>query len=221
MQTSPARFSASPLPRLCASLLAASLAFAAGLALLPSHAAACGNDVLPAESPELTALKVAKSHLAKGNYTNAATLLRSSFPDIDKAVPGDNSTLTGAIRVLAVAVARSGGLVPPRGSGARMSVEENLEWAITALRRINEHRKNEPWRQTDLAEAMAKLPKYKAEARSMLEALDARDVVATAEGYATLALLRGEGGDAKGRDVAVARCRKMTKKQSKCDVRTS
>lgn len=202
-------------------VLGAAVALACGLTMLPSGAGACGNEVLPAESPQLTTVKLAKNALSKGRYGTAATLLRGSFPDIEQAVPGVDPTLTGALRVMAVAVARSGGRVSPRSAGAKMTVEECLEWAVAALRRINEHRKNEPWRQTDLAEAMAKLPKYKAEARRMLEELDARDVVATAEGYATLALLRGEGGDAKGHDVAVARCRKMTQKPSMCAARRS
>lgn len=200
----------------CTRMLGAALVLACGLATLPGDATACGNDVFPAESPELATLKVAKNALATGRYELARKLIRGSFRDIEKAVPGANHTQTGALRVMAVAVARSGGRVSPRTADAKMTVEENLEWAVAALRRINEHRKNEPWRQSDLAEAMAKLPKHQVEARKVLEDLDARDVVATAEGYATLAMLRGEGGDATGREAAVARCKKMTQKPAIC-----
>jgi predicted Zn-dependent protease len=196
--------------------IAAAFACLLALATLPGDAGACINDLLPIERPALSAVKMAKKVLAEGNQRKAATLIRGAFSDIAKAQPGSDDTTTSALRVLAVAVARSDGYVSPHAAEQKTTQGENLEWAIGVLRKINEHRKNEPWRQTDLAEAMAKLSQYKAEARAVLERLDARDVLATAEGYATLAKLRNEADDVKGRDAAIARCTKMTLRPGIC-----
>jgi hypothetical protein len=200
-----------------AAAFGAALALAGALAAVPGDAGACINDLVPIEHQRVAVVKRAKALVAEGDYAKAAARIRGMFPDIDQAQPGNDDATAGALRVLAVAVARSSGQVSPRAAEQKTTPTENLEWAVEALRRVNEHRKNEPWRQADLAEAMAKLPKTKAEARTRLERLDARDVLPTAEGYATLATLRGEDGDSKGRAAAIARCRKMTLRPQICD----
>src|SRR6187549_91912 len=91
----------------CVRMLGAALALAGALAMLPGDAGACGNEVLPVESPQLSTVKLAKNALANGRFETAALFLRGSFPKIVEAVPGVNDTLTGALRVMAVAVARS------------------------------------------------------------------------------------------------------------------
>lgn len=70
--------------------------------------------------------------------------------------------------------------------------------------------------QTELAEALARLPEFRAEARSLLEKLAARDLIASAQGYAALAELRAGAGDVDGGKVALLRCQKMSKTPALC-----
>jgi hypothetical protein len=60
------------------------------------------------------------------------------------------------------------------------------------------------------------LPEFRAEARSRLEKLAERDLVASAQGYAALAELRAIAGDVDGGKVALLRCQKMSKTPALC-----
>jgi predicted Zn-dependent protease len=96
--------------------------------------------------------------------------------------------------------------------------EGNLLFAIDTLRKLNEKRANSPSFQTDLAEALSKVPRYKAEAYTILTQLAKKDLVASAEGYATLARLHEAMGEGAPRDAAVKRCEGMTKTPKACQM---
>jgi hypothetical protein len=66
---------------------------------------------------------------------------------------------------------------------------------------------------------MARLPEHRNEARTILEDLAKRDLIASPEGYAALATLRLQFGDADGQKLALKRCEAMAKTQDVCIVR--
>lgn len=70
--------------------------------------------------------------------------------------------------------------------------------------------------QTELAEALAKVDSHKAEAKQLLETLAQKDLIASPQGYATLAELRSAAGDSAGQKVALKRCESMAKTSNVC-----
>jgi len=69
---------------------------------------------------------------------------------------------------------------------------------------------------TDLAEAMARVPEQRAEARTILEELAKRDLIASPEGYAALASWRSQSGRQRRPEVAMKRCEAMAKSPDAC-----
>jgi hypothetical protein len=146
-----------------------------------------------------------------------------------KSKPG--SLVARAERVLAVALSRSQGALPVgaevpdyvlgswRGAGEGESAA-NLAWSVSVLKRQSETKADDVALKTDLAEAMARIPEQRAQARSILEDLAKRDLIASPEGYAALALLRSQSGDADGQKLALKRCEAMAKTQDACVLRS-
>jgi hypothetical protein len=188
------------------------LSLAAALTLTAAAATPCGNDVRPIQDPKVATVLLARDALAAGKFQLAAHLVRTVFPAVDTASPGDNPASIKGLRIIALAAVRSLGAVTPAGEGAASPAQraDSLAWAVRALRSIDAERKNDAWRRSDLGEALAKIEASRAEAREILEDLAAKDVLATAEGYAALAGLRAERGDGAGREDALARCKRMT-----------
>ena len=154
------------------------------------------------------------------------------FPEIKTATAGRDGLLDRAARTHALAAARSGGSlavdreVPTRLAGrwSGKTAEDrsaNLEWAVSALRHLNDHRKNDPGVQTDLGEALSKVESHGDEASKLLGGLAEKDLLASPEGYAALAKMREKAGDAAGSEAALKKCEGMTKTASSCHFATA
>jgi hypothetical protein len=173
----------------------------------------------------------AEKALQSGKHLAAAASVIRMMPHIKtlKAKPG---TLVGrAERVLAVALSRAEGALPvasevPRevlGAWAGAKDGEpasNMAWTIDVLRRQADKKSDDVSLKTDLAEALARVSEHRQEARTILEDLARRDLIASPQGYAALAMLRSQSGDADGQKLALKRCEAMAKTQDACVVRS-
>ncbi|HYP90834.1 MAG TPA: hypothetical protein VEQ59_21855 [Polyangiaceae bacterium] len=204
-----------------------------GINALPPDARACGGEWYPevAVDPRIHGVAQAEKSLQSGNRIAAAASVIRMMPHI-KSLKGTPGSLVGrAERVLAVALSRSSGALPlasevsaeVRGSwqgGKSGERAANLEWSIQVLKRQVDSKTDDVSLATDLAEAMARVPARRAEARVMLEDLAQRDLIASPEGYAALAALRSESGDTNGQKLALQRCEAMAKTRGACALRS-
>jgi hypothetical protein len=204
-----------------------------GLGAVSRDAQACGGEWYPevAVDPRIHGVAQAEKSLASGNRVAAAASVLRMMPHIKslKAKPG--SLVGRAERVLAVALSRSNGalkvsqevplevLASWAGSRAGES-DANLAWSVDVLKRQSDAKQDDVALKTDLAEAMSRVPTRRAEARAMLEELAKRDLIASPEGYAALAELRSQSGDADGQKLALKRCEAMAKSQDACALRS-
>jgi hypothetical protein len=165
----------------------------------------------------------------KGEVNAAAASVVRMMPHVATLKAKSSKLVERGQRILAVAVARGDGALPvdkevpdyARGTWIGKSEKDraqNLDWAVSTLRSVNQLKKDDPSAQTDLAEALSKVEKHHGEARDLLEKLAKKDLIATPEGYAALAKLRSKSGDAKGQKVAMQRCEAMAKSASVCRV---
>jgi len=204
-----------------------------GIGALPQDARACGGEWYPevAVDPRIHGVAQAEKSLQSGNRLAAAASVIRMMPHI-KSLKGKPGSLVGrAERVLAVALSRSNGALPVArevpsevlsswlGTKADESAA-NLQWSVQVLQRQVDSKTDDVGLKTDLAEAMARIPARRAEARVILEELAQRDLIASPEGYAALALLRSESGDSNGQKLALQRCEAMAKTQEACVVRS-
>jgi hypothetical protein len=193
-----------------------------------ADARACGGEeIMPAVDYRVMGVAQAEQALRDGREVAAAGSILRMFPEIRGLKHEKDPLLNRAFRVLAMAATRAGGAlrvekeVPReilgtwRGAGAGER-QANLEWSITTLRRLNEHRRNDPALQTDLGEALSKVDAHGAEALKVLGDLADKDLISSPEAYAALARLRAQTGDAAGRDAAAARCGTMTRDAAVC-----
>jgi hypothetical protein len=146
-----------------------------------------------------------------------------------KAKPG--SLVGRAERVLALALSRAHGALPVQSEvprevlGAFAGTKDgetaaNMQWSIDVLRRQSDKKADDVSLKTDLAEALARVESHRGEARTILEDLAKRDLIASPQGYAALAMLRSQSGDADGQKLALKRCEAMAKDQSTCALRS-
>lgn len=200
-----------------------------GLGAATRNAAACGGEWYPetAVDPRIHGVARAEKLLNGGDRLAAAASVIRMIPHIKslKAPPG---ALVGrAERVLAVALSRSQGKLPVEAEvpapvlaafRGRTPVEAlaNLEWSARVLARQAAAKTDDVSLKTDLAEALARLPERRAEARALLEDLSQRDLIASPEGYAALAALRSAVGDVDGKKAALQRCEAMARTQGVC-----
>lgn len=179
-----------------------------------SPAEACHNEEERVLDPRIENAAVAERAIEAGKLLAGAERELRDFPRLVEtdelragSRPGTDRLGARAQRIVALALVRSEGLLPLGGRFAgttAASRRRNLEWSAATLRSAVAS-KGTPAAETDLAEALAKLPETRAEARTLLERLDQRDLVTSPRAYAVLAQLRGEAGDGAGRDAAQGR----------------
>jgi hypothetical protein len=182
-------------------------------AVLPARAAdvsACGNAVNPVLIKRIRDVAAAADALGAGRPAVAAAIALAAYPTLHATegllgeAPGWDAMGVRAQRVVAVSVVRTEGLLESGVDFHATTLDErraNLQWAIGILRAVV-NVTGAPEAQTDLGEALSKLPETRDEARSVLERLDADDLVTSAQAYAALAELREAAGDLDGRDRA-------------------
>jgi hypothetical protein len=209
------------------------LGVCASVGLLAQDARACGGEWYPEVTIDhrIHGVAQAEKSLANGNRLAAAASVIRMMPHIKTLKSKPGSLVARAERVLAVALARSQGALPVgaevpdyvlgswRGVGEGESAA-NLAWSVSVLKRQSESKGDDVALKTDLAEAMARIAEQRAEARRILEDLAQRDLIASPEGYATLASLRSQSGDADGQKLALERCEAMAKSQDACVLRS-
>ncbi|MEI9936335.1 MAG: hypothetical protein WDO69_03840 [Pseudomonadota bacterium] len=199
--------------------------------LTSASSLACGGDWYPEVQidPRIRGVAEAEKTLAKGNYLAAAGSVVRMIPQIEmlEAKRGRDPLVARAKRVLAVAIAREGGKlaleqeVPAEVLGhwlgkSKVDQGKNLAWSVNTLRHQLSLKKDDPGLTTELAEALAKLDGGQDEARSVLESLAARDLVASPQGYKVLAELRLQKGDQAGEQLAMKRCESMASGSKVC-----
>jgi len=204
-----------------------------GAGLLAQDARACGGEWYPEVmvDPLIHGVAQAEKTLSGGNRLAAAASVIRMIPHIKSLKPKPGSLVARAERVLAVSLSRSRGVLPVgnevpaevlgawRGAGEGEAAA-NMAWSVAVLKRQSASKSDDVALKTDLAEAMARIPEQRAEARAILEELAKRDLIASPEGYAALASLRRESGDADGQSVALKRCEAMAKNQDACVLRS-
>lgn len=204
-----------------------------GVSVLAEDARACGGEWYPEVmiDPRIHGVAQAEKTLASGNRLAAAASVLRMIPHIKSLKSKPGSLVARAERVLAVALSRSQGALPVanevpadvlgswRGAAAAESAA-NMAWSVTVLKRQSDGKSDDVALKTDLAEAMARIPEHRAEARTILEELAKRDLIASPEGYAALASLRSQLGDTDGQKLALKRCEAMAKSQDACVLRS-
>jgi hypothetical protein len=204
-----------------------------GIGVLAQDARACGGEWYPEVmvDPRIHGVAQAEKLLSNGNRLAAAASVIRMMPHIKSLKSQPGSLVARAERVLAVSLSRSQGAlsvakeVPSEVLGSWQGVKQgeaaaNMEWSVVALKRQSESKSDDVSLKTDLAEAMTRMPEHRAEARVILEDLAKRDLIASPEGYAALASLRSQSGDADGQKLALKRCEAMAKSQDACIVRS-
>lgn len=190
-----------------------------GLSAAPGAAQACGNAVNEVVDTGAINIASAEKALSEGRYAAAVVGVSQAFPAIKQVAVGNRPLSDRGLRILALAAVRSDGALNVakviQGNTAEEKAD-NLQFAIDTLRKLNARRVNNPSFQTDLGEALSKVPRFKAEAFKILNELAQKDLVASPEGYATLAKLRENLGDKEGAVAAVKRCSGMTKTPKMC-----
>lgn len=202
--------------------LALSLAVTGAVVSLPNVADACGNSVRRVVDRTQEYVQKAEQLLAKGNYKKAVSTVREAFGDKAIAAYHDGSThLHGrAQRILALAVARSGGAVVigmDLGGGAQSRKDAAIAWAVLTLR-LQAGEQPLPSQSAELAEALAQQASGRAEAYGLLKGLSDGDLMPSAHGWALLAELSKQRGDVEGSKQAAERCRKIAAPGVTCDV---
>lgn len=189
-----------------------------GLAGASCDAAACGTAVYGATDARSRIIADAERLLSRGEHRQAVAKAVEAYPTLKTIKPGTAPLADRGLRIVAMASARAdgaidGGSFKGAAPGDRAA---NLAWSVATLRALNARRANNPSFQTDLGEALSKLPVHRAEAAKILEDLAAKGLLTSAEGYVALARLRAEAGNAAGRNQALERCKVMTKNPKLC-----
>lgn len=193
-------------------LVAVSFVVPVGLTAHLSPAAACGNSVHYEVDPRVQLLSQAEQSLGAGKHKVAAASALQMYPKLRDATAPD-TLMARAQRIVAMAMVRTEGLLTVGDSfHANTSAERraNLEWAVATLRRMTA-RSSTPSLETDLGEALSKLPESQEEALTLLGKLAKKDLITSPRGYAELAQLRHTAGDKEGRDAALKRYESMTR----------
>jgi hypothetical protein len=211
-------------------IFALALGACVGASALSRDARACGGEWYPVMQvdPRIHGVAQAEKALSNGRHLAAAASVIRMMPHIKSLKATKPGSLVGrAQRILALSLSRAGGALAverevPRevlGSfrgGEAAEREQNIAWSIATLRRQVQATADDVALKTDLAEVLARVEAHRGEARAILEDLAQRDLIASPEGYAALAGLRGGSGDAAGRQLALKRCEAMAKAPDAC-----
>jgi hypothetical protein len=206
--------------------------FVACASVAPQSAEACGGgdwEFVPAVDYRPRGLDESEKELQEGKYLPSAARVIRMFPELRQAKLGVDPVIDRAYRILALATARAGGALAvekelpvwTRGSWIGKTEKErsgNLTWAVASMRRLNEVKKDDPALQTELGEVLARADGqgHQDEARDLLGKLAQKDLIASPEGYAALAMLHAKAGDTAGREAALRKCQAMAKDASTC-----
>lgn len=185
------------------------------MAAQTNEAAACGESIAFEVDPNVILLSQAETSVNNGKPRAAALDVMKVFPSIKTAKPGSSVLLPRAQRILAMAIVRTDGLLSLKKDFTASTSDErraNLEWAVATLRRLSAAKKSNPSAETDLGEGLAKLPESQGEAFAILDKLARKDLVTSANGYATLAQLRKAKGDDSGHDAAMKKYEALARK---------
>jgi hypothetical protein len=206
------------------------LAMSAVSFLGSTGALACGGEWFPEVQidPRIHGVLEAEKSIAKGNYVAAAGSVVRMMPHLKTLDAKTDPLVARAERVLAVAIERSSGKlaleqeVPSEYLGhwlgkSQADHDKNMAWSVSTLRRQLTIKKDDPGIQTELGEALSKVDGGADEARTLLESLASRDLVATPEGYKALAQLRLQKGDEAGEQLAMKRCESMAASSKVCE----
>lgn len=161
-------------------------------------------------------LQLAEDALREGNLMLAAAELDAITSRMPKAPAQLRARFD---RVAALVTVRTDGQWPSLKAGKENDAAARaraLGAAVTKLRYRLAVAFKDPVRMTDLGEGLAALPKHRQEARSILEALAARDLLTSAYGYAALSRLRAFAKDHAGASHALDSCRKLDPKGVAC-----
>ena len=210
-------------------VLAAALLVPATLAVAPGAARACGSMLylahrnelrIPARPSSSELIAQAEQALSEGKQVQAAATALQAYPALKIVKVGTLPLADRALRIVALAAVRSDGGLSTGSFTSKSAADRaaNLEWSVEVLRGLDARRANNPTYQTDLGEALARVPAHREEAAKLLGDLADRDLLTSAEGYAALARLRAESGDQGARDALVKRCEVMTKTPAVCRV---
>jgi hypothetical protein len=183
--------------------------------LVPSgEARACGSGVRIEVNPAAQKISRAEAALRGENHAAAAMMALQVFPQLRTQSSATDPLLARAQRIMALASVRTSGGPVVGGDWKSATPAErsaNLDWAVRALREQLARRGNDPALQTDLGEALSTRPATQPEALRILKDLAAKDLVASAHGYAALARLTGD-------KAMVAKCEAMTPVKAICAV---
>lgn len=198
-----------------------------------AHAFACGGDWYPEVEvdPRINGVLQAEKSLDHGNYVAAAGSVVRMMPHIESLHGSHDPLVLRAERVLAVALERANGSLALEQEVPREILshwqgkthadhDQNMTWSVATLRRELGAKPDDPGRMTELGEALSKVEGGSDEARTLLESLAARDLVASPEGYKALAQLRQQKGDEAGQKLALKRCESMAPSAKVCEADT-
>ena len=198
----------------------------AGLLVLSAagtaHAQSCGMGDIDWYAKEREAVSRADLLLQQGESQKAALGLQEMWPQLSDAVPvaGSIQVIADGVRLMALAAVRSDGDVKSVHGWSSWTATErarNVAWGVRRLRMLVKADPTSTLAKTDLGEALARAPETRKEASALLETLAKTHSIGSAEGYAALALLRTEEGDAAGAEEAGLQCDRMaTNVTSQC-----
>jgi len=198
----------------------------------PGPAEACIHGMAQVD-PVPMGVAEAEVLLDQGKPRAAIARLRAVDATLARRKPGASPVSDQALRVLARAVARTGGDTridfegEVDGEGA---AGKRIDWAAQVMRDLAKAQPQDPGVATDLGEVLAQVPAKRDEAERLLGKQESADLMSTGHAYAALARVRSlEAAEAPsflrgaraaldhGRlAVDLSRCRHMTKDQAAC-----
>jgi hypothetical protein len=181
--------------------------------LRPTTSTACGNAVEIVLTP-VQEIAQAEQDVEQGRLGEATHRVRARYPAIRSLDAKAPPLALRAQRIYALALVRADGRVDGQLGWARWG---NFEWAIATLEALDLQRPNDPRSQADLAEARTRLVRTRAQGMRVLEDLDQRDLLGSANAYLALARARRSAGDDGGAQAALRRCATMSTDQRRCE----